>query len=130
MEPQKPSRDSTEISMPPSEFSLTLAEEMVTTAEVFRCELTDPMIRGYKEALDDLSPEQLRRGFKRSRRLLTFFPKPSELRECAYEEFREFPPEREVLPEPIWTDADRKSWSQEMEKVREKLAAVTKSKTL
>src|SRR5229473_3117639 len=74
------------------EFCETLAQELALTAETLNFELTELAVAGYREALSDMTPEQLRRGFKRARRALNWFPKPAEVRECAYEEWKDTQP--------------------------------------
>lgn len=95
------------------EFLQTLAQELALTAETMNFELTDLAVAGYREALSDLRPDQLRRGFKRARRVLNFFPKPNEVRECAYLEFQDEQPIRQYLPEaePVWSEEDRRKWT-------------------
>jgi len=111
------------------EFLQTLAQELALTAETMNFELTDLAVAGYREALTDLRPDQLRRGFKRARRMLNFFPKPNEVRECAAAEFEDEQPLR-ALPEPEWTKEEQESWRHEMNELREKIKGIATSKTL
>lgn len=114
------------------EFLQTLAQELALTAETMNFELTDLAVAGYREALSDLRPDQLRRGFRRARRTLNFFPKPNEVRECAYAEWQDEQPARQYLPEaePQWTDEDRRQWSQEMEETFAKIKKAGADKSL
>jgi len=101
-----------------TEFSTALKEEMALTAETLHVPLTELMVLGYLEALSGLRVEQLRMGFRRARRTLKWFPKPSEVRELAALEAQDLEPSK-LLPEarPEWTAQDRKEWIEEMKKV-------------
>lgn len=114
------------------EFLQTLAQELALTAETMNFELTDLAVAGYREALSDLRPDQLRRGFKRARRTLNFFPKPNEVRECAYAEWQDEQPTKYYLPEaePRWTEEDRKQWGEEMQETFAKIKKLGADKSL
>src|SRR6266849_11024087 len=114
------------------EFCESLAQELALTAETLNFELTELAVAGYREALSDMTPEQLRRGFKRARRTLNWFPKPAEVRECAYEEWKDTQPVQQYLPEaePKWTDEDRKQWVQEMHETFDKIKSMGADKSL
>jgi hypothetical protein len=111
-----------------TEFLDALKQEMALTAETLGEPLTDLKIVGYLEALSVLRIEQIRMGFQRARRMLKWFPKPSEVRELSALEAQDLEPSK-VLPEarPEWTAKDRKEWLDKMSKVAKTIEAAALS---
>lgn len=108
-----------------TEFSEALKQEMALTAETLNEPLSDMKIVGYLEALSNpvMRVEQIRMGFRRARRTLKWFPKPSEIRELAAIEADGIPVARKLAEhnyEPM-SNADREHMKEQLRQVADRL---------
>lgn len=79
----RPKNGRTDQRTPSRELLELLARELLLTGAMFRTEITELISVGYREALSDLTPSEIERGFREARKKLKFFPLAAEIRELA-----------------------------------------------
>jgi hypothetical protein len=68
--------------LPPISGVEQIKRHLMRLAETYNRILTVEAVRGYIEALDDFTPDELDLAFREAYRRCKFFPNPAEIREC------------------------------------------------